>query len=80
MEQVLQQLKSDSSDAITFAGHSLTYTGMALCGLFVVLGLLAGKGWKYLARPRQNVRGILHDPRRRASEASVVVRARKAGM
>jgi hypothetical protein len=74
MTRALIQLRSDSEDAVNHMGFALTYGAMALCGVFVIVGLVAGGAWKCLARRRkseQNVRKILHDPVRRAREAGL---------
>lgn len=80
MRHALAQLKADSADAVNHTGFALTYGGMALCGLFIVAGLLATRGWHWLARPRQNVRRILRDPKRRGSEAQDLTLIRRAGL
>jgi hypothetical protein len=74
MTRALIQLQSDTEDAMNHAGFALTHAGMALCDVFVVVGILAGVTWALLARrrePNQNVRKILSDPVRRAREAGL---------
>lgn len=83
MEQAIQQLKADSSDAVNHAGFALTYGAMAVCGLAIVLGITARGAWLWLsrrARTHQSVRRILRDPRRRAAEAKDLTLIRRAGL
>jgi hypothetical protein len=76
----IQQLKADTSDAMNHSGFALTYGGMALCGCSSSLACSLRRAGSTSRAPRQNVRRILRDPKRRMSEAGDLAHIRRAGL